>query len=60
MKIDEAIAELRQDLHDVGERKTVKLRAAQRLSIEALKRLQDNRHCPDFDHWVPLPGETEE
>jgi len=28
-----------------------------KLSIEALKRLQDNRRDPEFDHWIPLPGE---
>jgi hypothetical protein len=31
-----------------------------KLGIEAMKRLQDNRRDPEFDHWVPLPGETEE
>ena len=30
------------------------------LGIEALKRLQDNRRDPEFGHYVPLPGETEE
>jgi hypothetical protein len=32
---------------------------ARKLGIEALKRLQDNRRDPEFDHWIPLPGETE-
>ena len=31
-----------------------------KLGIEALKRLQDNRRDPEFDHWIPLLGETEE
>ena len=33
---------------------------AMALGLEALKRLQDNRKDPEFDHWVLLPGETEE
>ena len=33
---------------------------ATRISIEALKRLEANRLDPEFDHWLPLPGETEE
>jgi hypothetical protein len=36
------------------------LEEAEKLGIEALKRLQDNRRDPEFDHWVPLPGETQE
>lgn len=35
-------------------------KAAAALGVEALKRLQDNRRDPEFDHWIPLPGESEE
>ena len=35
-------------------------RTALHLGIGALKRLQDNRRDPEFDHWLPLPGETQD
>lgn len=33
--------------------------AAINLGIEAIKRLQENRIDPEFDHYILLPGETE-
>ena len=30
---------------------------ALKLAINALRRLQDNRRDPEYDHWTPLPGE---
>lgn len=27
------------------------------LGAEAIKRVQANRTDPEYDHWVPLPGE---
>lgn len=30
------------------------------LGIEGLKRLRDNRRDPEFDHYILLPGETED
>jgi hypothetical protein len=60
MRIDEAIGELTRDLEQVGERKTAKLRAAQRLGIEALKTIKAERTIYGFKHMFPLPGETQE
>ena len=60
MKINEAIAELCQDLDQVGERKTTELRAAQRLGIEALKRVKEIRSDPCAYNVRMLPGETQE
>jgi len=60
VKIDEAIKILDRhyNLHHNVSR--AELDEASRLGIEALKRLQDNRRDPEFDHWIPLPGETED
>ncbi|MFO7772644.1 MAG: hypothetical protein R6V59_01655 [Dehalococcoidia bacterium] len=60
MKIETAIQTLNK-IHDtylLGI--SLKDHEAIKLGIEALKRLQDNRRDPEFDHWVPLPGETQE
>ena len=58
MKIERAIEILELDIKMEFEGCSDEIEAALRLGIEALKRLQDNRKDPEFDHWVLLPGET--
>jgi len=60
VKIDEAIELLKSTPIQVVCEDDLKYAEARQLSIEALKRLQDNRRDPEFDHWIPLPGETED
>jgi len=60
MTLDEAIKIL-----EINNDRTPTFTDAQRqqahqLGIEAIKRLQDNRRDPEFDHWIPLPGETQD
>lgn len=59
MTLDEAIKELTKAYNYPMNCINVELHDATKLGIEALKRLIDNRRDPEFDHWVPLPGETE-
>ena len=60
MTIEEAVGVLRLENERIFNFNNPQRRAALNLGIEALKRLQDNRRDPEFDHWIPLPGETEE
>jgi hypothetical protein len=60
MKINEAIGELSQDLNDFSERKTPKLRAAQRLGIVALARINSLRAAGHYIGMPLLRGETQE
>jgi hypothetical protein len=60
MTIEEAMVSLSVQLEIKSRLGNEEAADALRLGIEALKRLQDNRKDPEFDHWVLLPGETEE
>ena len=58
MTLEEAIAISEQQLTDHPHHHSTPFFIAIKLGIEALKRLHDNRRDPEFDHWLPLPGET--
>jgi len=58
--LKEAITELTKQLGPRYSTPHTPFHNALKLGIEALKRLEDNRRDPEFDHWIPLPGETEE
>jgi len=60
MTIEKAIELIQQDLDDPGSVDIMDLHEAQRMSIEALKRLKDIRHFGEFGAVHPLPGETKE
>jgi len=60
IKLIEAIKELQTDLLETGERKSKKLRAAQRLGIQALKREIECRKDLPGAEWLLLPGEKRE
>ena len=58
MKVEKAIEVLTQDLTCDFHGSIEDWHGALHLGIEALERLQENRRDPEFDHWMPLPGET--
>jgi len=60
MTLEQAIRLLHASVMQSRNKTQYSLANAQTLGIEALKRLQDNRRDPEFDHYLPLPGETEE
>lgn len=60
MTLDEAIKELTAIANEAWDKDKEKPADAAQLGIEALKRLQNNRRDPEFDHYLSLPGETEE
>jgi hypothetical protein len=60
MTLDKAIKELESAIPPREAILANDLLDAMRIGVEALKRLQDNRRDPEFDHWLPLPGETED
>ncbi len=58
--LKQAVKELQTDLLETGERKSVKLRAAQRLGIQSLKRELFVRQHLKPSSIELLPGETRE
>jgi Mg-chelatase subunit ChlD len=60
MTIDKAMQTLTDQLRYFAPDDSTPLHEALKLAIEALKRLNDNRRDPEFDHWIPLPRETDD
>ena len=59
MKLDKAIEILTEDLNHPTAQFMPELQKAEKLAIEALKRVKDNPIVPEFHFRAPLPGETE-
>jgi hypothetical protein len=60
MTIDEAIKRLQEDIDSTGNDEIDTLTEAEKLGIEALKRVKDSRRPDPLYPETPLPGETEE
>jgi len=59
MTIEEAIADLLSQLAVATITGHYHRANALKIGINGLKRLQDSRRDPEFDHYIPLTGETQ-
>ena len=60
MTIDGAIAYLKADLLKPSSSANAEFEKAERLGLEALKRIRHDREAMQAEHILLLPGETEE